>query len=121
VAFAHDSIPAIISVTRSPFIVYTSNVFAILGLRASYFLMAALVPRLHFLSMGLAAVLVFIGVKMLGEPWFALTTGASLLTVLVLLGASVSASLLAPPPRGPRNGAATAGDGPASSPRSDAP
>jgi tellurite resistance protein TerC len=117
VAFALDSIPAIFAVTRSPFIVYTSNVFAILGLRASYFLMAALVPRLRYLSAGLAAVLVFIGLKMLGEPWFALTTGASLLTVVLLLSGAVAASLLAPPARGPRHGAG----GGAAGPRSDFP
>ncbi|HKM90135.1 MAG TPA: TerC/Alx family metal homeostasis membrane protein [Candidatus Acidoferrales bacterium] len=99
VAFALDSIPAIFAVTRVPFIVYTSNVFAILGLRASYFLMAALVPRLTYLSAGLAAVLVFIGLKMLGAAWFTMTTGVSLLIVLLLLGAAAGASLLAPAPR----------------------
>jgi tellurite resistance protein TerC len=117
VAFALDSIPAIFAVTRSPFIVYTSNVFAILGLRASYFLMAALVPRLRYLSAGLATVLVFIGLKMLGEPWFALTTSASLLTVVLLLSGAVAASLLATPARGPRHGAG----GGAAGPRSDFP
>lgn len=95
VAFALDSIPAIFAVTHSPFIVYTSNVMAILGLRASYFLMAALVPRLLYLSAGLATVLVFIGVKMLVQPWFELSTGISLLIVLAILGVAASASLLA--------------------------
>ncbi|HMD32080.1 MAG TPA: TerC family protein [Candidatus Acidoferrales bacterium] len=100
VAFALDSIPAIFAVTRVPFIVYTSNVFAILGLRASYFLLAALVPRLHYLSMGLAAVLVFIGIKMLAERWLSISTGVSLLTVALLLCVSVGASLVAPPRAG---------------------
>jgi len=97
VAFALDSIPAIFAVTRAPFIVYTSNVFAILGLRASYFLLAALVPRLRYLGAGLSAVLVFIGLKMLADPWFPVSTGISLLVVAFLIAASVGASLLAPP------------------------
>lgn len=100
VAFALDSIPAIFAVTHSAFIVYTSNVFAILGLRASYFLMAALLPRLTYLSFGLAAVLVFIGAKMLAEPWIAISTGVSLLVVLSMLTVAAAASLLAPARRG---------------------
>ena len=99
VAFALDSIPAIFAVTRAPFIVYTSNVFAILGLRASYFLIAALVPRLSYLGTGLAVVLVFIGLKMLAERWIAVTTGVSLFVVLFVLAVAVGASVLAPAPR----------------------
>jgi tellurite resistance protein TerC len=94
-AFALDSVPAIFAVTHVPFIVYTSNVFAILGLRASYFLLAALVPRLRYLSAGLAAVLVFIGLKMLGEPWIPVSTGVSLLVVMGMLAVAVGASLVA--------------------------
>ena len=97
VAFAFDSIPAIFSVTRHPFIVYTSNVFAILGLRASYFLVAALLSRLRFLGAGLAAILIFIGAKMLAGPWFHLSIQLSLLIVVLLLAATVATSLLAPP------------------------
>jgi tellurite resistance protein TerC len=67
VVFAIDSIPAIFGVTRDPFIVYTSNVFAILGLRALYFLLAGILGRFRYLKVGLAAVLVFVGLKMLGE------------------------------------------------------
>src|SRR5262249_32759420 len=96
VAFALDSIPAIFAVTRVPFIVYSSNVFAILGLRASYFLLAAAVPRLRYLGPGLAAVLVFIGLKMLLEPWVPVGTGLSLLVVMLLLVVAVVASLLVP-------------------------
>jgi len=96
VAFALDSIPAIFAVTHSPFIVYTSNVFAILGLRASYFLMAGLLPRITYLSAGLATVLVFVGMKMLTEPWIAVSTGVSLLVVVLVLGVTVGTSLLAP-------------------------
>ena len=95
-AFALDSIPSIFAVTRSPFVVYTSNVLAILGLRASYFLMAALVPRLVYLSAGLAAVLVFIGLKMLGQPWVEISTGISLAVVMAILAATAAASLMAP-------------------------
>lgn len=96
VTFALDSIPAIFSVTHDPFIVYTSNVFAILGLRASYFLVAALLARLRFINAGLSAMLVFIGLKMLAEPWYRLSIGVSLLVVLFLLAGMVAASLLAP-------------------------
>jgi len=96
VVFALDSIPSIFAVTQSPFIVYTSNVFAILGLRASYFLLAALVPRLVYLSAGLATVLVFIGVKMLVEPWMHVSTGVSLGVVVSALVLTTVASLLAP-------------------------
>jgi tellurite resistance protein TerC len=96
VAFALDSIPAIFSVTRDPFIVYTSNVFAILGLRASYFLVAALLSRLRFLNAGLAAILVFIGVKMLAEPWYRLSIGISLLAIVLLFAVTVACSLGAP-------------------------
>jgi tellurite resistance protein TerC len=102
VVFAMDSIPAIFAVTRSPFIVYTSNVFAILGLRASYFLLASLLPRLRYLTIGLAAVLVFIGLKMLGEHWVSVPTGVSLLVVALLLGATLGASLIAAPAAAPR-------------------
>ena len=63
--FAVDSIPAIFAVTQDPFIVYTSNVFAILGLRSLYFLLAGVIHRFHYLKLGLSAVLVFVGVKML--------------------------------------------------------
>ncbi|HUJ40139.1 MAG TPA: TerC family protein [Candidatus Acidoferrales bacterium] len=94
VAFALDSIPSIFAVTRAPFIVYTSNVLAILGLRASYFLMAALVPRLTYLSAGLAAVLVFIGLKMLGQAWMEVSTGVSLAVVLSILALTAGGSLL---------------------------
>jgi len=64
-----DSIPAVFGITRDPFIVYTSNVLAILGLRALYFLLAGVIDRLRFLDEGLAIVLVFIGGKMIGERW----------------------------------------------------
>ncbi|MDT3669782.1 MAG: TerC family protein [Aromatoleum sp.] len=93
--FAVDSIPAIFAITTDPFIVFTSNIFAILGLRALYFLLADVASRFHLLKYGLAMVLTFIGVKMLIAPWYHVPVGASLATVSVLIGASVVASVIA--------------------------
>lgn len=78
---AVDSIPAIFGVTRDPFIVYTSNICAILGLRALYFLLAGLLPFLRYLDEGLAIVLMFIGAKMIADPWVHISTGLSLAIV----------------------------------------
>ena len=94
--FAIDSIPAIFAVTRDPFLVYTSNIFAILGLRSMYFLLADVVQRFYLLKYGLALILTFIGVKMLGEHWFTVPILASLVVILVTLGASIAASLVWP-------------------------
>jgi TerC family integral membrane protein len=91
--FAVDSIPAIFAVTRDPFIVYSSNVFAILGLRALYFLLAGVVHRFHYLKIGLSAVLVFVGAKMLAVDVLKIPTGVSLLVIALVLGLSVAASL----------------------------
>lgn len=98
--FAVDSIPAIFAVTRDPFIVYTSNIFAILGLRALYFLLAAAMAQFHYLKVGLGAVLGFVGVKMLLSDYYPLPIALSLGVVATLLAGSVIASLLwpAPPP-----------------------
>ncbi|MES2407213.1 MAG: TerC family protein [Pseudomonadota bacterium] len=95
VVFAVDSIPAIFAITTDPFIVFTSNIFAIMGLRALYFLLADVAHRFHLLKYGLALVLCFIGGKMLIAPWYHVPVQASLLVVVVLIGASVIASLLA--------------------------
>lgn len=95
--FAVDSIPAIFAITSDPFIVFTSNMFAILGLRALYFLLADIADRFHLLKYGLAMVLVFIGAKMLIMPWYHIPVQASLATVVVLIGASVLASLFIKP------------------------
>ena len=92
--FAVDSIPAIFAVTTDPFIVFTSNIFAILGLRALYFLLANVADRFHLLRYGLALVLIFIGTKMLVMPWYHVPVPASLLVVAMLIGASIVASLL---------------------------
>lgn len=93
--FAVDSIPAIFAITTDPFIVFTSNIFAIMGLRALYFLLADVADRFHLLKYGLAMVLTFIGSKMLIMPWYHVPVGASLAIVAVLIGASVVASLIA--------------------------
>jgi tellurite resistance protein TerC len=95
VAFAVDSIPAIFAITTDPFIVFTSNIFAILGLRALYFLLADMADRFHLLKYGLAMTLTFIGAKMLIAPWYHVPTQASLTVVVILIAASVVASLIA--------------------------
>ena len=101
--FAFDSIPAIFAVTRNPFIVFTSNVFAILGLRSLYFVLAGAIEYFRYLKYGLAVVLVFIGVKMLIDPhdheprWFQadIPILLSLLIVAAIIGISILASLIA--------------------------
>lgn len=93
VAFAVDSIPAVFAVTTDPFIVFTSNAFAILGLRALYFVLADLVARLVYLRVGLAAVLVFVGLKMLAAPFVRVPSWVSLTVIAGILGGTVLASL----------------------------
>ena len=93
--FAADSIPAVFGVTRDPFIVYTSNVCAILGLRALYFLLSGLLPYFGHLDEGLAVVLMFIGAKMLAEPWLHIPTGVSLAIVASVIGVSILSSFIA--------------------------
>jgi tellurite resistance protein TerC len=97
ILFAVDSIPAIFSITRDPFIVYTSNIFAILGLRALYFILAGVIGRFHHLRVGLALVLAFCGAKMMLEGFYKLPIVASLAVVALLLIGSVVASMLWPP------------------------
>ena len=94
VLFAADSIPAVLAISRDPFIVYTSNVFAILGLRALYFTLAGLIEAFHLLHYGLAAILAFIGVKMLISAHYEIPTHIALLVVAAVLAISVIASLL---------------------------
>ena len=91
--FAVDSIPAIFAITTDPFIVFTSNLFAILGLRALYFLLVDMADRFHLLKYGLAMVLTFIGTKMLIMPWYHMPVQASLTVVAVLIAGSCIASL----------------------------
>jgi len=98
VLFAVDSIPAIFGVTRDPFIVYTSNIFAILGLRSLYFLLAGMMDRFRYLKVGLSIVLTFIGVKMLlSETAYRIPIEVSLAVVVLVLGGSVLMSLWIPP------------------------
>jgi tellurite resistance protein TerC len=94
--FAVDSIPAVLAITHDPFIVYTSNVFAILGLRALYFALAGVMDLFHFLHYGLSAILVFVGIKMVGSHFFRIPIGVALSVVAGILIVSVIASLLAP-------------------------
>jgi len=100
--FAVDSIPAIFAVTQDPFLVYTSNVFAILGLRSLYFVLAGVVHKFHYLKLGLSVVLAFVGVKMLLPDMSAMLlgtsykipTGISLAVVATIIGVAVAASLM---------------------------
>jgi len=97
VIFAVDSIPAVYAVTRDPFIVMTANIFAILGLRALYFLLADMKERFHLLTYGLALVLIFVGIKMLIAGWVKVSPAWSLGVVLGVLVTAVVISVLAPP------------------------
>jgi tellurite resistance protein TerC len=93
--FAIDSVPAIFAVTQEPFLVYTSNVFAILGLRSLYFLLAGVIDRFRYLKLGLSALLVFVGIKMLLIEWYKIPIGISLGAIAGILTVSIVASLLA--------------------------
>jgi tellurite resistance protein TerC len=93
VTFAVDSIPAVFGITRDPFIVFTSNVFAILGLRALYFLLAAVLEKLKYLKIGLALVLIFVGAKMIVEPWLEISVQLSLGIVVGMLLLTILFSL----------------------------
>ncbi|HEY7350625.1 MAG TPA: TerC family protein [Ktedonobacterales bacterium] len=95
--FALDSIPAVFAITLDPFIVYTSNVCAILGLRALYFLLADLVERFHYLKFGLAVILTLVGFKLLLADLYHIPIGISLGAIALVLTAAVIASLLRPP------------------------
>jgi len=101
VVFAVDSIPAVLAVSRDTFIVYSSNVFAILGLRALYFALAGLMKLFHYLHYGLAAVLFFVGCKMLASHWYHVPIGAALGAIIGILGLSIVASLIFPKKEGP--------------------
>jgi len=96
ILFATDSIPAILAISHDPFIVYTSNVFAILGLRSIFFALSGLMKLFHYLNYGLAVVLMFIGAKMLVSAKYQLPTWVALLVIAVVLAVSVFASVLFP-------------------------
>jgi tellurite resistance protein TerC len=94
--FAVDSIPAIFAITQDAFLVYTSNVFAILGLRSLYFLLVGVIHKFHFLKLGLSAILVFVGLKMLVADSYKVPVGLSLAVIALLLIVSIVASFLFP-------------------------
>jgi tellurite resistance protein TerC len=96
VVFAVDSVPAVLAVTRDSFIAYSSNAFAILGLRAMYFALAGLLPRLRFLEAGLAALLIFVGVKMVLPERIEIPTEISLAIIAAIMAVAVGASVLRP-------------------------
>ncbi len=96
IVFAIDSIPAILAITTDPFIVYTSNVFAILGLRSLFFAIAGLMKIFHHLHYGLAAILSFVGIKMLIADFFKIPTGISLGVIAVILAFAIACSLIWP-------------------------
>lgn len=104
VIFAVDSIPAIFAITDDPFLVLSSNVFAVLGLRALFFVLAGMVGRFHLLAYGLAGVLIFIGIKMLIADFWHIPVAAALGVVALAIGASMLASVLIPARTGDRNG-----------------
>ncbi len=118
--FAVDSIPAIFAITRDPFIVYTSNVFAILGLRSLYFVLAGVIHKFHFLKLGLAVVLVWVGVKMLLTDQVHIPVGISLGVVAGVLAISVAASLLFPK-QAEEHDPLEPGDDPLASPEAEEP
>jgi tellurite resistance protein TerC len=94
ILFAADSIPAVLSITREPFLAYTSNIMAVMGLRSLYILLAAMLSRLRFLHFGLAAVLAFAAIKMLLSNWLDLSPLFSLAVITLLLALTITFSLL---------------------------
>jgi tellurite resistance protein TerC len=92
--FALDSIPAIFAVTQDAFIIFTSNVLAILGLRSLYFLLAGALSRFHYLRTALAVILIFVGARMLAARWLRIPTGAALVGIVLVLGIAIMASLV---------------------------
>jgi len=93
IMFAFDSIPAIFAITRDPFLVFTSNIFAIMGLRSLYFVLAAIIDRFKYLKYSLVAILFFVGLKMIAHDWIHLPEWASLTFIIVSLGLGIGISL----------------------------
>jgi tellurite resistance protein TerC len=93
--FALDSVPAVLAISHHPFVVYTSNIFAILGLRSLYFLLAGLLERLKYLHLGLATILGFVGAKMLLAKWVHVPVGISLGVIVLVVVLAAAASLMA--------------------------
>lgn len=103
VIFAIDSVPAVLSVTHDTFVVYTSNIFAILGLRSLYFVLQRMLHRLHLLHYGLAIILAFVGGKMIATRWIEIPTLWSLIIILGIVAIFSAASLLSPRPHAQRS------------------
>lgn len=101
--FAIDSVPAVLAITRNTFVVYSSNAFAILGLRALYFALADILPRFRFLHQGLAVILIFVGGKMVLSDWKPISTEVSLVVIAVILITTILASLAFAPKGGTQN------------------
>jgi tellurite resistance protein TerC len=101
VIFALDSVPAVLAITQEPFLVYTSNVFALLGLRSLYFLLGGVIERFRYLRAGLAAILVFVGARLLLSDVVHVPTWASLVVIAVALAVSITVSLIRPRERAP--------------------
>jgi tellurite resistance protein TerC len=97
IVFALDSIPAVLSITRDPFLAYTSNIMAVMGLRSLYVLLAAMLSKLRFLHFGLAAILAFAALKMLVARWIDIGPLTSLAVIAILLALTIGISFLAPP------------------------
>ena len=117
--FAVDSIPAVFAVTRDPFLVYSSNVFAILGLRALYFLLSGVIGKFRYLKFGLSVVLIFVGAKMLLADVYKVPIGLSLGIIALVIASSIALSLLFPPrEEAPPPPAAADGSEPVSGPAS---
>ena len=93
--FAIDSIPAVLAVTHNPFVAYTSNIAAILGLRSLYFALAAMLDRFRYLHYGLGAMLGFVALKMLAAPWIDVPITVSLIIIGIILAVCAAASMLA--------------------------
>jgi tellurite resistance protein TerC len=98
VIFAVDSVPAVLAISHDTFVIYTSNIMAILGLRALYFVLSGMMGRFHFLGTGLALILLFIGAKMVAADLFHVPTWASLGVIMAILSGAVGLSLLRPKP-----------------------
>lgn len=96
IIFAVDSVPAVLAITRDTFIVYSSNVFAILGLRALYFALADILPRFRFLHQGLAAIVIFVGTKMVVSEHFPISAVTSLIVIAIILSVTIATSLIFP-------------------------
>ena len=96
VVFAMDSIPAILGVTNDPFVAYTSNIFAILGLRSMFFFVSGVMGYFRFLNYGLAAILTFVGAKLILHSVYTIPTDVSLLVIGVLLAITIGLSLIIP-------------------------